>query len=159
MNWTTGEGIYSGVFYIIGGCLGLLASFKINACNISAHMVLSIIASIFGLSLLIFSSIHLAQWGDPWLRTSKYYKFSDSYIDIHLGCYSIQLICALTEGVVAIICSALCCRACCCRGGGGSDSVVYLPHGWWTQPDFRVFMTLLLMLKTQGCHFPSTQAC
>merc|ERR1712038_31652 len=54
----TGEGIYCGIFFIIAGILGVVASRKSTTCNISAFLVLSIIASLFAATQYIFSVIN-----------------------------------------------------------------------------------------------------
>ena len=115
-----GEGIYCGIFFIIAGGLGLLASHKTSTCNISAFMILSIFASIFSAILIIISSIHLivASVGNriqaPELKTAM---------------FSIMVLSGVVEGVVAIICAAVCCRAWCCTGGGAMGRVVYIAQG------------------------------
>jgi len=54
-----GEGIYCGVFFIIAGGLGILASRKPTTCCISAFMTLSIIASTFSGIQIILASLKL----------------------------------------------------------------------------------------------------
>jgi len=112
-----GEGIFCGIFFIIAGTLGIVAARKPSTCGISAFMVLSIIASLFSAVLLIMSSIKVF---------FKLILAAESHITMFSA---IMLICAITEGVVAIICSAICCRSCCCNKGGSASQVVYLPGG------------------------------
>jgi len=110
----TGEGIYCGIFFIIAGILGVVASRKSTTCNISAFLVLSIIASLFAATQFIFSVIN---------------TIIVFHADLILTLvYIVLAISALAAGVVAIVCSALCCGACCCSGDGPrSDQVLYLP--------------------------------
>merc|ERR1712038_815254 len=109
----TGEGIYCGIFFIIAGILGVVASRKSTTCNISAFLVLSIIASLFAATQFIFSVIN---------------TIMVIHADLTLTLVFLVLaLTALTEGVVAIVCSALCCGACCCGAGPRSGQVLYLP--------------------------------
>merc|ERR1719229_238292 len=109
----TGEGIYCGIFFLIAGILGVVAGRKSTTCNISAFLVLSIIASLFAATQFIFSVIN---------------TILVFHADLTLTLVFLVLaLTALTEGVVAIVCSALCCGACCCGAGPRSGQVLYLP--------------------------------
>merc|ERR1712038_102290 len=111
----TGEGVYCGISFIIAGILGVVASRKSTTCNISAFLVLSIIASLFAATQFIFSVIN----------TSLVF-----HADLILTLvYIVLTISALAEGVVAIVCSALCCGACCCSGAGPRSGQVLYPPG------------------------------
>jgi len=113
-----GEGIYCGVFFVIAGSLGLLASRKASNCNISAFLTLSIIAAVFGALQVSLASVNLIG------ATSADYAGGAK-----IGLFSAMIISGFAEFVVAIISSAFCCRGCCCTGGSASGQVVYLSQG------------------------------
>jgi len=113
-----GEGIYCGVFFVIAGSLGLLASRKASNCNISAFLTLSIIAAVFGALQVSLASVNLiGATGADYAAGPK------------IGLFSAMIISGFAEFVVAIISSAFCCRGCCCTGGPTSGQVVYLSQG------------------------------
>lgn len=116
-----GEGIYCGVFFVIAGSLGLLASRKPSNCNISAFMTLSILAAIFSAVQISVASVNL---------TSLVVGYRAQAVGVKIGLFSAMIMSGLGEFVVSIICAAVCCRACCCSGGGPArGQVVYLSQG------------------------------
>jgi len=125
-----GEGIYCGIFFILAGCLGLLACRKSSTCSITAFMTLSIIASIFSAAQIILSSFNLLG-----VTISRGYYYDDYYREgtaarsAKIGLFGAMILAGLAEGVLAIVSSAVCCRACCCQGGTRQGQVVYLPQG------------------------------
>jgi len=126
-----GEGIYCGVFFVIAGCIGLLASRKPSTCNISAFLTLSILASLFSAAQIILASFNLLG-----VATSRSYYYGyhrttypSSVSGAKIGLFGAMILAALAEGVIAIISSAVCCRGCCCTGGPSSGQVVYLSQG------------------------------
>ena len=90
--------------------LGIVASRKSTTCNITAFLVLSIIASLFAAYQFVSSTL------------STIWVFQG-----HFLISIILLIIGLAEGVIAIVCSALCCGACCCGAGASSGQVLYMP--------------------------------
>jgi len=125
-----GEGIYCGIFFILAGCLGLVACRKSSTCSITAFMTLSIIASIFSAAQIILASFNLLG-----VTMSRGYYYDDYYREgtaarsAKIGLFGAMILAGLAEGVLAIVSSAVCCRACCCSGGTRQGQVVYLPQG------------------------------
>jgi len=118
-----GEGLYCGVFYVIAGVLGLTASRKPSRCNITAFMILCIIAAVFSFIHTVVSSINLHG-----IITADRWSWSDNDGSSGRGGNQVLLVAmilsSLAEGTIAVICSALCCRACCCNA-----AEVYLTQG------------------------------
>jgi len=115
-----GEGMYCGFFYVIAGILGLSATRKPSRCNITAFMILSIIAAVFSGIHILISSINL-------MGNTRYNGYNEPigrrYNQV---LFVAMILSALAEGVISVICATLCCRAyCCCC----SRPEVYLTQG------------------------------
>merc|ERR1712062_590345 len=95
-----GAGIWTGLFFGIAGGVGLIASQRPSHCSIIAFMVMSIISSLFAIPLIVISGIGLG--------TSGYRRSSHHALMVPL--FSVQLLTALFQGIVAVTTAAFSCR-------------------------------------------------
>jgi len=99
-DYTTGEGIYSGVFYAMAGVFGLVSLRKTTTFRILIFMIFSISAFILGASHLLFSLTHMIT------NVRDYKKFSN----VEFAMYMTMIYCSALEGLVAVTSIAICCR-------------------------------------------------
>jgi len=114
-----GVGIWTGIFFGVSGGLGLAAALSPSKCLIIAHMVLSIVSSIFSANLLGFATSIIYYMGNSrsfynnYLRGYNYYN----YYHLSVALYAILILIGLLELAIAIAASICSCRVVCC----GSD--------------------------------------
>lgn len=117
-DYTTGEGIYSGIFYAMAGVFGLVSLRKTTTFRILIFMIFSISAFILGASHLLFSLTHM-------ITNVRDYKL---FSNVEFAMYMTMIYCSALEGLVALTSIAICCRASCCSQGGVASSVVFFPE-------------------------------
>ncbi|XP_018668375.2 membrane-spanning 4-domains subfamily A member 8 [Ciona intestinalis] len=119
----SGAGIWCGIFFLITGILGFLASKSKNSrCLVIATMVLSIMSSVMAFNLIIIS-ITTAVVGGTTAGESN------ATVIIH----SVVAFFALFEFVLSIVHSAVCCAGTCCRKSTlqpqSVSHIVQIPQG------------------------------
>lgn len=118
-----GVGIWSGVFYGVAGAIGLYSAYRTTGCTVVSFMVTCIVASIFGLTFTVISSVGLG------ISSHGYSYRGDNNNSAAAGFYGFQVLLALTEMVVSIAASAVCCRASCCRSNSKAGQVYFQGNG------------------------------
>jgi len=104
-----GAGIWTGLFFGIAGGVGLIASQRPSHCSVIAFMVMSIISSLFAIPLIVISGIGLGT----------------SHHALMVPLFSIQLLTALFQGIVAVTTAAFSCRVVCCGKRSSNGTVVF----------------------------------
>ena len=106
-----GTGLWTGVFFAIAGGVGLMTSQRPSNCTVTAFMVLSVIASLFAITLVVSSSVGMV-------------AFFDATCKFVLG---IQFLTALAQFIASITTAAFCCRVTCCisRHRQGQTNVAF----------------------------------
>lgn len=119
-----GAGIWTGIFFLITGGLGMLAAKNKTTGFITAFMIMSILSSIAALYLLVVESIAAASENDchkVWIYS--YCSGEGGKVALH----ALMAFIGFVEGIVALISSGLTCRACCCAPLPQTGQVMYVP--------------------------------
>ena len=111
-----GAGIWCGIFFVLSGVFGSIASKKRSFGWIVTFMVFAILSAAFCLPLLIISSIGTAM--------SSSYHYRDT--GLKLPAFAIQVVISLIQAVAAITSAGMTCKAVCkCCGPKRESGVVY----------------------------------
>ena len=111
-----GAGIWCGIFFLLSGVFGSIASKKRSFGWIVTFMVFAILSASFCLPLLIISSIGTA------MSSNYYYRDTD----LKLAAFAIQVVISLIQAVAAITSAGMTCKAVCkCCGPKRESGVVY----------------------------------
>jgi len=115
-----GQGIWSGIFFLIAGSIGIWAAKKPSQCSIITLMVMSIVSACMSIPHIVLDSIGLSI---SVVDTVYGYRSSDLYA----GLYGLMLVFGLTTGIVLIVISAYTCRTTCCSTVKTNGTVMYHP--------------------------------
>lgn len=115
-----GFGLWCGVLFIIAGSFGIFSSKRKTTCMIVTHMVLSVISAVAS-SVQLSLAVAAAAWDVYDLDYFGCYYFVGPYrpgsrVDPAgaVATSSLLAVCAIVEGVVAILGSAISCKVVCC---------------------------------------------
>jgi len=117
-EYTTGEGIYSGLFYILAGTLGCNSIRKTTTFRISVFLLFSLFSFILAASHLLFSLTHM-------ITNVRDYKM---FANVEFSMYMTMIYASALESFVAITSAIICCRVVCCLETDTESSVVLFPE-------------------------------
>ena len=136
-----GAGIWCGIFFVLSGVFGSIASKKRSFGWIVTFMVFAILSAVFCLPLLIISSIGTAM--------SSSYHYRDT--GLKLPAFAIQVVISLIQAVAAITSAGMTCKAVCkCCGPKRESGVVYYNNSGGGNPTNAINQHLTIPEQQPG---------
>ncbi|XP_064620399.1 uncharacterized protein LOC135483422 [Lineus longissimus] len=134
-GYFVGTGVWSGIFFMASGIVGIITSKRKDNCMIISFMVLSIISA--GVSAIL-CGFSIAGLFIDHLEVEAGKVPKENVVQV-MVVHSLVLLIGLIEGICAIVSAVICCRAVCCGvydsayqpgrlAPGGNPDVRYFPN-------------------------------
>ena len=122
-----GTGIWCGLLFGLSGSLGIVASLKQKKAWMTASMISSIIAAVFGIPFFIISYVQAWRWEKPYREPTNH--LYPGYVEQNTGgtkhaMFAIQMAISIAQIFASASSSALSCQAICncCKKSNGYEN-------------------------------------